>query len=239
MKKNSNIEHMVFLDVETVPEVYLYTDLCDAKQELWNKKAMVSLRSIDSPEMAYEKAGIFAEFAKIICVSVGMISWQQKQRLLLIHSFYGHNEKKLLVEFCNFINRHQTKHETLLCAHNGKEFDFPFLARRVLVNGLKLPEVLQLSNKKPWEIKHIDTLELWKFGDYKHYTSLDLLAHIFKLKSPKKDLCGSLVSKTYWEEKNLTKIVHYCQSDVLTLVQLFHKINGLSLIDEKNICVTG
>ena len=125
--------------------------------------------------------------------------------------------------------------EDVLCAHNGKEFDFPYLCRRMLVNGIKIPKILQIMGKKPWEINHIDTLEFWKFGDYKHYTSLELLTEIFGIPSPKDDIKGSDVARVYWEEKDLNRIAKYCQKDVLALVQLFLRFKGESLLKEDDM----
>ena len=185
-------------------------------------------------EDVYDMAGIYAEFGKIICISLGFINGEEFR----IKSFYGDNEKELLVEFIALMNSNYGNPNKLLCAHNGKEFDFPYLARRIILNGLELPSLLDIAGKKPWEVQHLDTMVLWKFGDYKNYTSLALLAHIFDIPTPKSDMQGSDVARVYWEEKDLDRIVEYCQKDVLTIGQLLLKFKGKPMIKEENIIIT-
>lgn len=235
MLDHINIENVLFLDIETVPEVYEYSDLDETKRELWNIKSNYMQKGELSAEDVYEKAGIQAEFGKIICISVGFVKREQEQNQLRIKSFYGHQEKKLLAQFNDMLNRHYNTDRHLLCAHNGKEFDFPYIARRTLINGLLLPNILDIAGKKPWEINHLDTMELWKFGDYKHYTSLALLTHVFDIPTPKDDISGADVSRVYWEEDNLDRIVAYCEKDVRATVQLFLRYRGEDLIPEENI----
>jgi DNA polymerase elongation subunit (family B) len=169
---------------------------------------------------------------------VGYIIVKNGARVLRIKSFYGHNEKQLLENFAFLLNTHFNKDKHLLCAHNGKEFDFPYIARRMLINEIKLPRSLNLAGKKPWEVHHIDTLELWKFGDYKHYTSLDLLTAIFNIPSPKTQIDGSQVNKIYWNESDIPKIADYCQKDVIALCQLLLKFKGEFEIEKLQIEIT-
>lgn len=232
MLETIKFENILFLDVETVPIVYDYKRLPKNMRELWDSR--FRFQKTESPEGHYKKAGVFAEFAKIVCISVGYV----KDNTFRVKSFYGHEEKEILVEFAALLNKHFNRKDNLLCAHNGKEFDFPFLCRRMLINGIRLPKTLNLAGKKPWEVPHLDTLELWKFGDYKNYTSLNLLAAIFNVPTPKDDIDGSDVARVYWEEKNLSRIVVYCQKDVLTVAQLLLRFKGEPLIEEKNIIVT-
>jgi 3'-5' exonuclease len=232
MLETIRFENILFLDVETVPVVYDYKKLPKNMRELWDTR--FRFQKTESPEGHYKKAGVFAEFAKVICISVGYV----KDNTFRVKSFYGHEEKEILTEFAALLNKHFNRKDHLLCAHNGKEFDFPFLCRRMLINGIKLPKTLNLTGKKPWEVPHLDTLELWKFGDYKNYTSLNLLAAIFNVPTPKDDIDGSDVARVYWEEKNLSRIVVYCQKDVLTVAQLLLRFKGQPLIEEKNIIVT-
>jgi hypothetical protein len=226
-------ENVLFLDIETVPQYSGFNEIPEKFQNLWSEKAK-TFRDEKPADEAYERAGIYAEFGKIICISVGVIT-EKPERKLRIKSFFGNNEKELLESFFEMLKKHFFRSENLLCAHNGKEFDFPYIARRGLINGLKLPAILDNSGKKPWEIKHLDTLELWKFGDYKHYTSLNLLTAIFGIPSPKDDISGSDVAKVYYEEKNLPRIVHYCEKDVLAVVQLFLRYKGEELLPEDKI----
>jgi hypothetical protein len=233
MLDDIKIESVLFLDIETVPQYPAYTDLPDRFKELWSEKAK-TFREEKPAEEVYQKAGIYAEFGKIICISVGIVT-EKPERKLRLKSFCGDNEKILLEEFFTMLNKHFCKSDSLLCAHNGKEFDFPYIARRGLINGLKIPVILDNSGKKPWEVKHLDTLELWKFGDYKHYTSLNLLTAVFGIPSPKDDISGSDVSRVYYAENDLSRIVHYCEKDVLSVVQLYLKYKGESIIPENNV----
>jgi len=229
-----NPDHVLFLDIETVPEVSLFSELPGKKQVLWDKKSTF-FRKEESAEEVYQRAGIYAEFGKIVCISVGMTFQKEGTSNIRMHSFYGDEEVKLLQEFINLLHKLSKKPEIRLCAHNGKEFDFPYLARRILIQGLSLPPMLNVAGKKPWEVPFLDTLELWKFGDYKHYTSLELLADLFGIPTPKDDLDGSQVCNAYWTDHDLLRIVKYCEKDVLTVAQLFLRFQGRPLIKEDNI----
>lgn len=237
MLDHLNIERILFLDIETVPEFPEYSQLPERQKALWDHKASFIRKENDDQEITYKRAGIYAEFGKIICISVGLIKLKTGKAQLKIKSFYGDDEQQILVDFIELFNKRPKKPDLLLCAHNGKEFDFPYLSRRILINGLKLPATLKIQGKKPWEVPHVDTLDLWRFGDYKNYTSLEVLASVFKIPSPKNDIKGSDVCRVYWEEKNLERIVNYCRNDVITIVQLFRRFNGESLIDEADILV--
>ena len=219
-----NLEKILFLDVETVPMLPNYSDLSEDWQILWDKKAKYLIKEDELPSDIYQRAGIYAEFGKIICISVGGIN---NRKEIKIHSFYGDDEAEILTNFAQLLNKHYKTEEHFLAAHNGKEFDYPYIARRMLVNKISLPKLLNIAGKKPWEIKHIDTLELWKFGDYKHYTSLELLAKLFDIPTPKDDITGADVSKVYYEEKNLERIVKYCEKDVITLIKLYLSQNNV------------
>lgn len=225
---------IVFLDIETVAQHANYKDIPKRLQLLWDKKAALLARNeeVDSKEL-YERAGIYAEFGKIVCISVGY--HERKLKKFRIKSFFSHDEKTLLSSFADMLNKHFRSESDLLCAHNGKEFDFPYIARRLLVNQIKLPKLLDIAGKKPWEIKHLDTMELWKFGDYKHYTSLDLLTAIFEIPSPKSDIDGSQVNEVYWKESNVKRIAEYCQNDVLAIAQLLNAYQGKPLWKESDI----
>ncbi len=235
MLDNLSLENILFLDIETVPAYPGFDSVPKKFKKLWTKKAaqLKYLGEELTPAELYGQAGIYAEFGKIICVSCGFMNGNEVR----LKSFYGDDEKILLEEFTHLLNNHYQSPESLLCGHNGKEFDFPYLARRMLVNGITLPAILDLAGKKPWEIKHLDTLELWKFGDYKHYTSLELLAAIFNIPTPKDDIDGSEVARVYWQEKDLDRIVTYCQKDVLTTLQLFRRYLGLPLVKDESVVI--
>jgi uncharacterized protein YprB with RNaseH-like and TPR domain len=227
------LSNVLFLDIETAPQFPTYSDASDKFQKLWDDKAK-TFRDEKSSDELYERAGIYAEFGKIICISVGIIS-EKGDRKIRLKSFSGDDEKKLLEDFFQMLLAHFNSNDHILCAHNGKEFDYPYIARRGLINGLKLPKILDNSGKKPWEIKHLDTLELWKFGDYKHYTSLNLLTAIFDIPTPKDDISGADVARVYYIEKDLPRIVKYCEKDVLALAQLLLRYKGEPLILDENV----
>jgi len=178
---------------------------------------------------------IIHEFGKIICISVGIIYSKDQSLKLRIKSFASEDEKILLTEFMDMIEKLEKERPIILCAHNGKEFDFPYIARRCLINGLPLPEAFNVAGKKPWEVPYLDTLELWRFGDYKNYTSLELLTQIFGIPTPKSDMDGSMVGEVFWREKDLARIVTYCEQDVIAIAQLFRKYRSESLIETNNI----
>jgi predicted PolB exonuclease-like 3'-5' exonuclease len=233
--------NILFLDIETVPQHSSFDLVPNDWKDLWSKKAEALLRNRedDTTESIYPRAGIYAEFGKIICISCGYIQGNGEQKKIILKSFAGDNEKILLHEFSEMITRWAANEPKFLCAHNGKEFDFPYLCRRLIINNLPIPVVLNMSGKKPWEVNHLDTMELWKFGDYKSYTTLNLLAHALGVPTPKDDIDGSMVWEVYWKEKNLNRIVVYCQKDVVTVAQIFLRMQGESLIKNENIEVKG
>ena len=224
------LEKILFLDIETVPQAGNWEELHETDQYLWDKKTRMQRKEdVTSQEFYNERGGIMAEFGKIICISVGIL---EKSEKLMIKSFSGDDEKILLIEFGEIFN-HPKLHDVILCAHNGKEFDFPWIARRFLINGMQPPKPFQMFGKKPWEIPHLDTMELWKFGDYKSYISLELLAHVFGIPTPKDDIDGSMVSSIYYIEKDLFRIVQYCEKDVLTLANIFRRMRQEELLERK------
>ncbi len=233
MLANLKLENVLFLDIETVSQKPDFSDLDDRFKYLWEKKAELIKRNKPeaTADQLYSSAGIYAEFGKIVCISCGFINGKEFR----VKSFYGDDEKVLLQEFADMLNKHYGDRTSLLCAHNGKEFDFPYIARRMLIMGLKIPEILNLAGKKPWEVRHLDTMELWKFGDYKHYTSLELLCAVFNIPTPKDDIDGSMVGHVYWNDKDLERIMEYCQKDVVTIAQLMRRYLGMNLIPESDI----
>jgi uncharacterized protein YprB with RNaseH-like and TPR domain len=235
MLEDIKLESILFLDIETVSQFPDFESLPIILQKHWDRKSRFFRKETETAADVYSRAGIYAEFGQIICISVGYIKVKNEHKVLRIKSFSGDDEKDILIEFINLLNKSYQTPEHLLCAHNGKEFDFPYIARRILVNGLKLPKILDIAGKKPWEIKHLDTLELWKFGDYKHYTSLELLTTIFNIPTSKDDIDGSEVGEIYWIEKDLNRVVKYCRKDVIAIVQLFLRYKGDDLIREENI----
>jgi 3'-5' exonuclease len=236
MLEQYHLSSILFLDVETVPQYPTYNEAPETIRELWDRKASFLAKDGETSEEIYPRAGIYAEFGKIICISCGLFTPEGNFR---IKSFYGHEEKNVLSDFARLCDTSFSKPDRYLCAHNGKEFDFPYLSRRMLINGIRLPAILNTPGKKPWEVNHLDTQELWKFGDYKSYTSLNLLATIFGIPTPKDDIDGSKVWEVYWVENNLQRIVTYCQKDTLTVAQLFLKYRGEDLLSPEKVEIAG
>lgn len=235
MLDNIRIEDVLFLDIETVPGVPSFEKLDPSFQLLWEKKSKQFRSPEQTPADVYERAGIYSEFGKIICISVGLIK-EKNPFVFRLKSFYGDDEKVILTGFSEMLSKFcRANRESLLCAHNGKEFDFPYIARRMIINGLIIPEILDNAGKKPWEVKHLDTMDLWKFGDYKNYTSLDLLTSILGIPTPKDDIDGSMVGGMYWVEKDLERIVRYCEKDVLAIGQVLLRFMNLPKVDDDKI----
>lgn len=235
MLDNIRVEDVLFLDIETVPGVSSFDNLDHSFQTLWEKKSKQFRSSEQTPSDVYERAGIYSEFGKIICISVGLIR-EKNPFVFRLKSFYGDDEKVILKDFSEMLSKFcRSNREALLCAHNGKEFDYPYIARRMIINGLIIPDILDNAGKKPWEVKHLDTMDLWKFGDYKNYTSLDLLTSVLGIPTPKDDIDGSMVGGMYWVEKDLERIVRYCEKDVLAIGQVLLRFMNLPKIEDDKI----
>jgi len=226
---NVELEKILFLDIETVPLVYRYEDLDETSRQLWNKKWQHNKDL--SPRDHYAKAGIYAEFARVVCVGLGYY----QQNSFEVMTIAADNEKAILKDLADFLKSRFNTEAHFLCAHNGKEFDFPFLCRRYLINDIGLPKLLQIQGKKPWEVRHLDTMDMWKFGDYKNYSSINLLAHVFGLPSPKEDMDGSMVSSTYYEQGDLRRIEEYCKKDVITLARVYCRFAGTPVLGDDKI----
>jgi 3'-5' exonuclease len=238
------LNSILFLDIETASQHDSYHAMPDEWKELWETRASTLMRTQTdtNPEQLYSRAGIYAEFGKIICISCGVIQGCGADKRLIIKSFCCDDEKELLRQFCQMLQKWNADNDKFFCAHNGKEFDFPYLCRRMIILGLQLPACLQIAGKRPWEVPFLDTMELWKFGDYKSYTSLNLLARVLGIESPKDDIDGSMVSVLYWSAKDederaivLERIVTYCQKDVVTAAQVYLRIQGQEIISPSNI----
>jgi len=234
MNTKVNFINILFLDIETVPEHANFDNLDTETQKLFALKTQYQRKDDYTAKDFYERAGIWAEFGKIICISVGFITKTDNQRVFRVTTFSG-KEKKILQDFKNLLETHYSKQQHVLCAHNGKEFDFPYIARRMIINKIKLPEKLNLFGKKPWEIAHLDTMEMWKFGDYKHYTSLKLLTKILGIPSPKDDIDGSQVRDTYYKESDLNRIITYCEKDTIAIAQVLLRLYNEPLLQETEI----
>jgi predicted PolB exonuclease-like 3'-5' exonuclease len=233
MLENIDLQQVMVLDIETVPQYPSFDELPIDFQELWEQKTKFQRKDGETPFDFYARGGILAEFGKVICISVGIFSNKTKNLSLRVKSFYGDEEKVVLQSFIALL---KTQADTLiLCAHNGKEFDFPYLCRRILINGLPIPAQLNLHGKKPWEIMHLDTMDLWKFGDFKNFTSLKLLAAVFNIPSPKDDIDGSMVNEVYWKENDLERIRAYCEKDVITTARILLRFKSLPILSDEDI----
>lgn len=244
--QKKTLKNVLFLDIETValtPNLFL---LPEPLQSLWRQKCKKFLprdhnevRAEQAEELYQQKAGIFAEFAKIVCISVGYLSFEKgKEPNLRLKSFHG-EELDVLNEFHALLDNHYDDPEKhFICGHNIKEFDIPFICRRSIINGVRLPRLLNISGKKPWQVTYLlDTMDMWRFGDYKNYTSLVLLAGAMGIPSPKDDIDGSKVGEVFWIENDIERIVSYCEKDVLTVVQVAMKYANQPLIEKENVNV--
>jgi len=239
----SELQKIMFLDIETVPQTSDFSELPSELAHLWEDKFNLIHKRMPEKyneettagEAFNKSAGIYSEFGKIVCISVGFIHFQGNDMYFRVKSFYGDDEKQMLDNFNQLIDKFCTSKEQTLCGHNIKEFDIPYICRRMLINGLRLPPIFQIAGKKPWEMSFIDTLELWKFGDYKNYTALKLLTAVFGIPTPKDDIDGSQVANVYYKEKNVNRIALYCQKDVVATAQVFLRLNGMELIKQENI----
>ena len=237
MLDHIKLEDVLFLDIETVPQHPDFFRLDDETKHLWELKCEAMTKDGQTPDNLYERAGIYAEFGKIVCISSGFVyHLPDGQPAFRLKSCFSDDEAELLRNFSELISRFGKQHPQIsLCAHNGKEFDFPYIARRMLIQGLTLPAIFDIAGKKKWEVPFFDTMELWRFGDYKSYTSLKLLTHVFGIPSPKDDIDGSQVAGVYWQDKDLLRIVRYCEKDVLAIAQLLLRYKGLKLIATENV----
>jgi len=234
MIKRIKLEHILFLDIETVPQYQEYDHLDETSKDLWEQKSKYQRRDEFSAEEFYERAGIWAEFGKIVCISVGYFTFRDNNRHFRVTSFCG-EEIRLLQDFKSLLEQHFSKQHHMLCAHNGREFDFPYISRRMIINGIDIPAKLELFGKKPWEVPHLDTLELWKFGDFKTYTSLKLMSHVLGIPSPKDDIDGSEVRHVFYNEKNMDRIRIYCEKDTITVAQILLRLRNERLLDPEEI----
>lgn len=234
MIEKINLNNILFLDIETVPQETSYLGMDEETKKLWEQKTQYQRKEEVTAEDFYERAGIWAEFGKIVTISVGYFVNKADVRNFRVTSFWG-EEKKILQDFSNLLNQHYNGAQHVLCGHNIKEFDIPFIARRMIINSVALPDKLNLFGKKPWEVPHLDTLELWKFGDYKHFTSLKLLTKVLGVPSPKGDIDGSEVARVFYIENDIDRIITYCEKDVIAVAQVFLRFRREELLIDDEI----
>ncbi len=230
------IHKTMFIDIETVSTVATYAELSNPLQELWIKKSKLLIKDSEDYALTFEKnAGIYAEFGKIVCISMGYFTGDDLQQFK-VKKFASHNETEILTKVFDVFNKFFLDNTFMLSGHNIKEFDVPYICRRALIIGIELPFFFKdMQNRKPWENPLLDTLHLWRFGDFKHYTSLNLLAAVFGIPTPKDDIDGSQVGEVYWKENDLERVATYCSKDVLTVAQIVLKMHNQPLIKEDSI----
>lgn len=235
MDDKLQLKNILFIDIETVSLTKEFEELPQRLQEHWKKKASRLKNEEDLPpeKLYFDRAAIYAEFGKVICIGVG--GFYEQDTKFKAKTLANGDEKELLLNFKKLVEDHSAKGNLILCAHNGREFDFPYLCRRMLINGIKLPSVLDITGKKPWEVLHIDTLEFWKFGDYKNFTSLDLLSSVFDIPGSKIHMDGSEVNTNFYVQNNAQKIAEYCREDVIVLAQLYLKLNGREILNNEDL----
>lgn len=233
----SSIYNILFIDIETVAQTADFHELPAALQQHWVKKAgyLNSDPEIDAATLYAERAGIYAEFGKVIVIAVGIFTREEEQEHFRLKAFAGHDEKQVLQEFADMLQNKFSSSNTWLCGHNGKEFDFPYLCRRMLVHQIPLPPQLNVMGKKPWETSYLDTMEMWKFGDRKNFTSLDLLATLLELPTSKSDIDGSQVNEVYYREGDLDRIAQYCMRDVLLTARIYQRLNNWPVISDEQV----
>jgi predicted PolB exonuclease-like 3'-5' exonuclease len=228
---------ILFLDIETVPQHYHWQDLDPRSAALFAEKTRYEQeRSGKDAEAIYaERGGILAEFGKIVCIGLGSLHGRGEERSLRVTSYAGHDEHELLARFTDLLEEHYNGPDHKLCAHNGREFDFPWIARRCVVHGIPLPRLLDIGGLKPWEVGHLDTMQLWSFGDRKAFTSLALLTHILGIPTPKDDITGADVARVYHEEDGLERIAAYCRKDVVATAQLYLRLTGRPTVPAERV----
>jgi len=240
---STQLRRILFLDIETASSEASFEELTDSIKEHWKKKARRHVNSEEYPyfdddlEAIYQdKAAIHAEFARVVCISVGFIIQHEDQLALRIKTFVHEDEAILLQTFAELLDKHYyDKHNQFLCGHNIKEFDVPFICRRMMIHGIKLPNLLNIAGHKPWQTHHLlDTMEMWKYGDYKHYTSLDLLCEVLGVPTSKTDMNGAQVSRAFWDGR-INEISQYCEEDVLATVRVYQRCVGLVQIAAEDV----
>ena len=237
-----NFKEILFIDIETVPEKPAFSHLSEAMQHEWLRKAKtVKSNSTETPDpeaLFGERAGIFSEFAKVVCIGFGSFVYTDNKCTMRLKALINANEKQLLTDFADMVNKFCKHYANMqFCGHNIKEFDIPFLCRRMIINSVPLPPIMQIAGKKPWEVNHIDTMELWRFGDHKNFTSLSLLAAILGIPSPKNDIDGSMVADVFWKDNDLARIGKYCIQDVYTSAKVYLRLKGIHDLEIEQMIV--
>lgn len=233
----STAKHLLFIDIETVSGESSLELVPERLQKEWLRKAD-RFRIIEGPsdaELYFDRAAVYAEFGKIIVIGLGFFHWEEADEpTFRVRTIHGHDEASVLRQFCTLVEKRYAR-KLILCAHNGREFDYPYLCRRMMVHGIPIPRSFWNTHWRRYDSPHLDTMDYWKFGDFKNYTSLELLAALFGIPSSKDTLSGSEVNTAYYHKNNLISIAQYCREDVVVLAQLYLRYHQMELLEEKQI----
>ncbi len=253
--RSVDLTRVFFVDIETAPGRADFAEHAPRQQQLWTtfceKRHAKELEAGQTPADLFARAGLYAEFGQVVCISVGYFRLEADGGLrFYVKSFASTDECEVLHGFATALGErrpygtklamattreHDNPRECghFLCAHNGREFDYAYLGRRMMICGVPLPKMLDISGYKPWELPHLlDTMDLWKFGDGKGYTALNLLAGVFNIPSPKDDIDGSQVGRVFWTEgqAGVERIATYCEKDVITTARVYLHYAGQSAL---------
>jgi uncharacterized protein YprB with RNaseH-like and TPR domain len=230
---NIPLEKLLFIDIETVGVQPDWESLKKSNLELsfvfenyidWFQKRFPEDADKPVGQMFVNRAALVPEFARIACVSVAFVTDKGETKM---QSFSNKNEKDLLQDVQKLLRR-VGELGFFLCGHNVKGFDIPMLAKRMIINGLLPPKILPGHDTKPWEIKALDTKELWQYGGYGTIASLELMCVSMGVESSKNmEVTGNKVHEAYWTNKDIKGIVEYCEKDVLVLIDVIKKITTL------------
>lgn len=237
---DQELSSILFVDIETASGSPSYKELDDRLKHHWDRKAgfLHNPQELSLEDLYFDRAGIFAEFGQVLTIAVGYMTKSNDDSWgLRVKAFADKDEVRILNDFKYLLESKFDPSTLKLCAHNGREFDFPYICRRMLIQGISIPEVLDISSLKPWEIPIIDTMHMWKFGDRKNFTSLDLLASLFDIETSKSDIDGSDVTRVYHLEDGLERIAEYCKRDIVVTAQLFLKLKSLPTISPEHITI--
>ncbi len=241
----SELKQMVFIDIETIRGKKTYNDVITenpALDDYWQtkhtqirEKEPLSYGHIeDSAEMYEKMAALYPEWGQIVCISIGQIKFDEDGNPIKFttKSFSGLYEKILLEEFNETASKIMSKYPRMQwVGHNIKGFDMPYIIKRSLINGVRVPNVFHLQKQKPWESQLIDTNDVWKFNGW-NGARLGLLTEILNIPSPKQDMDGKMVSDVFWEDGDLNRISEYCEMDINATANVMLRISGMDIITD-------
>lgn len=223
--------NFLFMDIETAriqDKLTTNTELFKSWEYKRRKEGETLVK--DLKKSFEHKAALYAEFGKVVCISIGKIVDEK----LVVQSYYGDDEKEVLEKIKKVLTAFYKKFpDLMLCGHSIIGFDIPFLMRRMIINGIQVPSFLDLTTSKPWTLSDdiVDIAQIWKTTGF-YGASLVNMSHAMGLPSPKEDIDGSMVSDTYYREKDgLKRIVKYCEQDVFATVNIVQKLYLSEIFD--------